>query len=105
MVSDVHSDAQTSIKINQDANIYVSEIDPNSCVSLDLAAGRQGYLLLIEGSAEVSVSGQASQLDRHDSAEVFGPSTITVSSQDQIAAHILLVEMAYTGKGRRDLDE
>eukprot|EP00602_Paraphysomonas_sp_CaronLab_P012784 CAMPEP_0185042184 /NCGR_PEP_ID=MMETSP1103-20130426/42201_1 /TAXON_ID=36769 /ORGANISM="Paraphysomonas bandaiensis, Strain Caron Lab Isolate" /LENGTH=186 /DNA_ID=CAMNT_0027582207 /DNA_START=191 /DNA_END=751 /DNA_ORIENTATION=+ len=70
MVSDVGSPAETPIKINQDTNIYVTEISKDEKVTMQLSSGRQGYLLMIEGSACISVNGDNETLDRHDGAEV-----------------------------------
>jgi len=53
LVSDVKNTAvQTAIKINQDANIFVSEFSRQ--VSFPLREGRQAYVLCIEGSATLT---------------------------------------------------
>jgi len=118
LVRDVQSDPATvdtenTIGINCDANIFVAEIDANhdQPVEMTLAAGRQGYLLCMEGGASIRMTGGEDtaqsfeeRLDRHDAAELFGPATLAVkptSGQDKV--HVLLVEMAYTGPGRTDL--
>ena len=52
-MSDVKNTAvQTAIKINQDANIFVSEFSRQ--VSFPLRAGRQAYVLCIEGSVTLT---------------------------------------------------
>lgn len=117
LVRDVRSDpaavnAVSTIAINCDANIFVAEIDANydQPVEMTLAAGRQGYLLCMEGGAAVRMTGQETEqsfeetLDRHDAAEIFGPATLAVRpSPGQEKIHMLLVEMDYTGPGRTDL--
>mmetsp|Transcript_2186 Transcript_2186/g.3439 ORF Transcript_2186/g.3439 Transcript_2186/m.3439 type:complete len:326 (+) Transcript_2186:63-1040(+) len=124
LVSDVKDETPTAVKINQDANIHVTEVMPGQSVDFELKAGRQAYLLCVEGDAHLKMTAadatagsgsgleEEQQLQQHDSAEVFGPSTLTIAPLDSSAttnestpgaAHVLLVEMAYTGVGRTDL--
>ncbi len=104
LVSDVKNTAAPApIKINQDANIYVAEITTGNTVSFDLANGRQGYLLCMEGSAQLEGAHGSESLDRHDAAEVFGSNSFTVTPLNGQSAHLLLVEMEFTGIGRSDL--
>ena len=105
LVSDVLSPFPTAIKINQDANIYVTEVCFGQTVHFELQEGRQAYLLCIEGDALISGAHGQESLTRHDAAEVFGPNTFAVTAQgaNQSPAHLLLVEMAYSGVGRTDL--
>jgi redox-sensitive bicupin YhaK (pirin superfamily) len=73
-------------------------------VEFSLQNGRQAYLLCVEGNARISGQHGEEYLEQHDAAEVFGPNVFTVSSADAAApAHVLMVEMAYTGAGRTDL--
>jgi redox-sensitive bicupin YhaK (pirin superfamily) len=103
LVSDSQDSATTTpIKINQDANIHVTEVFPGSTVDFQLREGRQAYLLCVEGSATFTGTHGSELLEQHDAAELFGPNVITVTPGDK-AAHLLLVEMAYTGVGRTDL--
>ncbi len=51
----------------QDARIFVSEVEPGKSATLEIAAGRQAYLLCVEGAC--SVDG-ADGLERHDAAEL-----------------------------------
>ena len=106
-MSDVKAANDAPIKINQDANIYVTEVMPGNTVELKLEAGRQGYLLCVEGTADISGSDQLShQLEQHDAAEVFGTYTFTVTPSEGVTSvHMLLVEMQFTGPGRSDLIE
>jgi redox-sensitive bicupin YhaK (pirin superfamily) len=48
-VSDVQSAVNTPIKINQDANIFVTEVEAGKEVDFIIEQGRQAYLLCIEG--------------------------------------------------------
>ena len=115
LVSDVlNTSTSTPIKINQDANIHVAEIDAGKAVTFVLAAGRQAYLLCMEGGASVKDSGVV--FKRHDAAELVGPLSfslvgekstrdVTTKDDDENTAHVLIVEMAeVTGSGRKDVE-
>jgi redox-sensitive bicupin YhaK (pirin superfamily) len=92
------------IKINQDANIFVSEVEPGKVVCIDIKEGRQGYLLCVEGEALVKGATTSIQIARHDAAEITGPNELSLSSQTNEKAHFLLVEMKYEkGSGRSDI--
>lgn len=93
----------TPIKINQDANIHVTEVFPGHSVDFELKEGRQAYLLCIEGSATFTGLHGEEHLEQHDAAELFGPNVITATPSGDSAAHMLLVEMKYAGIGRTDL--
>jgi quercetin 2,3-dioxygenase len=110
MVSDVTGSLDTPVKINQDANIFVTEVTSGGSSSLTIGAGRQAYFLLVEGHGLVTTTNQnlkeESELDQHDGAEIFGPCTLTLtpsSSSSSASVHALVVEMAETGPGREDL--
>jgi len=96
LVSDVRDAAQTPVKINQDANVLVTE--GSNAVSLHIQQGRQAYLLCMEGSVALSSS---AVLRRHEAAELLGPCSLVATPQGTM--HLLMVEMAYTGPGRSDL--
>lgn len=102
------------IQINQDANIHVAELDAGRSVHFEVQEGRQAYLLCLEGSVTLQGSGLGKndlalqeQLDRHDAAEIYGPLSFTLTAETLVdtkeGAHMLLVDMPYTGQGRRDL--
>jgi hypothetical protein len=133
MVSDVAAAHNTPVKINQDANLYVSEVTPGSSSSITIAAGRsilfpphsspsfcpyirQAYFLLVEGDGHLTLVNkdqqEESELNQHDAAELFGPCTLTLtpstcssssSSSSAPSVHALLIEMTETGPGRRDI--
>ena len=105
LVSDVENTAvQTPVKINQDANIHVTEVFPGTQAEFVLHDGRQAYVLCIEGSAIFTGTHGSEVLIQHEAAEVYGPNVLTVTTADTTeSTHLLLVEMAYTGKGRTDL--
>lgn len=104
-MSDVLSKEETPIKINQDANIHIVELDYSKSVSMEIREGRQAYLLCMEGSIDI-LGGINQQLVRHDGAEITGPMTLIISPTllaQNLVAHILLVEMKFAGDGRKDL--
>ena len=52
MVSDIHEDAP--ITINQDVNIYTILLDEGNIADINVAFGRQAYLMQIEGFSTVN---------------------------------------------------
>ena len=106
LVSDVRQDQTAApIKINADANIFVTEIDAGASVPFAVAVGRQAYVLMVEGGGSLSDgAGAAVSLARHDAAEVRGPAALTASSAAEARSHWLVVEMALdASSGRKDL--
>ena len=102
LVTDVQNrDSSVPIKINQDANIYVAEIDLNNIVHFNVMVGRQAYLLCIEGSIELKTTDTKLKLLRHDAAEIKSVN-IELSSVES-TAHVLIIEMALCKDGRTDL--
>ncbi len=102
LVTDVQNrDSSVPIKINQDANIHVAEIDLNNTVNFNVMNDRQAYLLCMEGSIEVKTKDRTLKLLRHDSAEIKSINVEVTSVENK--AHVLIVEMALTRDGRTDL--
>lgn len=99
LVSDVQSSDSCPIKINQDAKIFVTQIDEGKSVQFDLQSNRQAYLLCIEGETSVTGDHGSAKLSRHDAAELVGPNKLTFTGK----SHLLMVEMEKTGGGRTDL--
>jgi hypothetical protein len=101
-----HTSSNTPIKINQDANFYATEILPSYSLTLEVASGRQGYLLCIEGNINITNldGNHETLLDMYDAAELYGPSKFSITPTSDTLAHLLFVEVAYTGQGRGDLD-
>ena len=92
-MSDVRSAAPPGVKINQDANIFVSELDPGTTLHFDVQSHRQLYFLCMEGdcvlqqrdqcsdseagsastdAADGSGQRQTVKLQRHEAAELYG---------------------------------
>ncbi|HSD38135.1 MAG TPA: pirin family protein [Rhodocyclaceae bacterium] len=82
---------EVSLHLNQDVNLYVSEItDLDARVSFSLKAGRQAYINNFEGS--VDINGIATLAER-DSLEIIGPAELDFSLADE-RAHFIIIEMA-----------
>lgn len=105
IVQDIQdNNSNCPIKINQDANIFVSEIEPGKIVNIEIKEGRQAYLLCIEGDGLVQGKTSSIQISRHDAAEIVGPQQLSFSSQTDNKAHFLIVEMKHEkGSGRSDI--
>eukprot|EP01031_Cornospumella_fuschlensis_P033581 gene33581-40624_t len=104
LVADVQNkDVDTPIKINQDANIFVSELSGDQTLTYTVSENRQAYFLCMEGDVELQAAGLSKEvLNRHDAAELYGPLEVQVKAQRE-GAHVLVVEMQHTGQGRSDL--
>jgi redox-sensitive bicupin YhaK (pirin superfamily) len=75
------------INIYQDANMYVSELDPNKSLTFELGKNRQLYVKLMEGDAKIN----GIDFKEGDAAEV-SDEDLNVEALSHV--HILLVEMA-----------
>lgn len=86
--------AQPPVAINQDANIFVSELDGGLALPFEVKAGRQVYFVCLEGDVTVGHSeGASTALEAHDAAEVVGAMQLDVKA-GPAGAHCLVVEMA-----------
>mmetsp|Transcript_17596 Transcript_17596/g.44463 ORF Transcript_17596/g.44463 Transcript_17596/m.44463 type:complete len:273 (+) Transcript_17596:225-1043(+) len=102
LVSDVKNKATTTpVEINQDCNMYVTELTNGSSLDFKVDAGRQAYMLCMEGACDVSGPHGEEKLARHDAAEVVGATSLKVTASHEEGAHVLLVEMKGNGDGSR----
>jgi len=69
--------ADGSVRIHQDARMYVSRLAPGQSLSAELAAGRLGYLHLVSGA--VTVNGES--LAGGDAAKVRDESRLTIGAE------------------------
>lgn len=98
LVSDVAARAKTPVQINQDCNVFVTELGPGMAAPpLQLDARRQAYMLCVEG--EVSLEGTSQLLRQHDGAEVKGPGALQLLAGSE-GALALVFEMAETDDSR-----
>jgi redox-sensitive bicupin YhaK (pirin superfamily) len=84
IVSSTNGDAP--IKINQDANIYVVELDKDKEIDFKVGQGRQAYLVQIEGSSEINNI----VLNDRDALEIV-EEDIIIKAKD--TSHVLIIEM------------
>ena len=76
-----------ALRINQDANIFVSEVDKGQQLIVALEDGRQAYLLCVEGSLNVN----GIELTMGEAIEIAGETQLTLSAHKD--SHLLMVEM------------
>ncbi|NMA48788.1 MAG: pirin family protein, partial [Tissierellia bacterium] len=74
------------IKINQDANIYVLELDKDKEIDFKVGQGRQAYLVQIEGSSEI----KDIVLNDRDGLEIVEEDIIIKAKN---TSHVLIIEM------------
>lgn len=106
LVSNVSdSSVSTPVEINQDTDMWTAELEQDQTVFHHLSAGRQGYLLCIEGT--ISVNGRS--LRKYDACEICGEGEIEVNATStemtengQLAHLILFVMEQLPGSGRSD---
>jgi redox-sensitive bicupin YhaK (pirin superfamily) len=92
--SEGNTNSEAPIRIHADINMYATVLDPGAELTFPVASGRQAYLVLIEGEAEVS----GLKLQARDAAEIVeedihvraGAGSDTGSEE----AHLLVIEMA-----------
>ena len=125
LVSDMQDEStSTPVQIEQDANIFVAELDQGQSLALSLRGNRMVYILCVEGAVKVSSEGcDEVLLQRHDGCEVT-PLVSCVEGNDvrdsdlmfeavgsenmaegesELSAHVLVFEMAHVpGAGRKD---
>eukprot|EP00747_Dinoflagellata_sp_TGD_P181566 gnl/TRDRNA2_/TRDRNA2_35445_c0_seq1.p1 gnl/TRDRNA2_/TRDRNA2_35445_c0~~gnl/TRDRNA2_/TRDRNA2_35445_c0_seq1.p1 ORF type:complete len:296 (-),score=47.03 gnl/TRDRNA2_/TRDRNA2_35445_c0_seq1:124-1011(-) len=90
VVSDAAGKVKADVQINQDCNMFVTELSPGSAAPpFNIQDGRQVYMLCLEGSA--SMGGQ--EIRRHDAAKIDGGLSLDLLA-GQEGAYVLLVEMA-----------
>jgi len=82
--------ADGSVRIHQDARMYVSRLSAGQALAADIAAGRLGYLHVIQGS--VSVNGQ--RLDGGDAAKIRDEGRLAISAEGD--AELLLFDLPPT---------
>lgn len=98
---------KTPVKLNQDVNCHAAELELGKSVSIDIPAGRQAYLLCVEGKLKINCE----QLEKHDGCEIVGSSesiaieaTGVEETENGKVAHFLMFEMnEVPGSGRKDL--
>ena len=85
IVSSKNGDSE--IKINQDANFYLTELEEGKELEFKVGAGRQAYLVQIEGDSEIN----GLSLNAKDGMEVI-EEDITIKAKTK--SHVLVIELA-----------
>jgi len=75
------------IKINQDTNIYVLELDENEEIDFPVEIGRQAYLIQIEGGSQI----KDITLEERDALEIVEEN---IAIKALKVAHFMVIEMA-----------
>mmetsp|Transcript_41421 Transcript_41421/g.77086 ORF Transcript_41421/g.77086 Transcript_41421/m.77086 type:complete len:306 (-) Transcript_41421:91-1008(-) len=103
VVSDAESPTKAAVQIQQDCNVFMTELSPSKAApSLFLDAGRQGYMLCVEGSATLTDgSGKVHNIEQHDGIELKGPLSCEPLAGAK-GAMLLMFEMQETSDSRRD---
>jgi len=99
IVSDVRSSVETSVKVNQDVNIYACLLEKDHSVDIQVEEQRQVYFLCIEGELKITHEDITIQHSEHDGAEMKGPLQLHFESSSP-QSHFLLVEMVKTNHSR-----
>ncbi|WP_304546453.1 pirin family protein [Sulfurimonas microaerophilic] len=86
IVSSENSDAQ--IKLHQDVNIYVSELEAGKTLNFDLGVDRQVYFVVIKGELTLN----ALELSAHDACECVDETSLEIKALSD--THFLFIEMA-----------
>eukprot|EP00804_Cyclotella_cryptica_P017622 CCRYP_006758-RA/>CCRYP_006758-RA protein AED:0.42 eAED:0.42 QI:0/-1/0/1/-1/1/1/0/290 len=112
LVSDAQNAAvKTPVEIEQDANLFVAELDRGQSISFIANHDRMAYILCVEGTVNVSSGAYEVKMDRHDGCEVTPVASSYASSKDLVfragdeaSAHVLVFEMEHIqGAGRKDI--
>lgn len=80
------------IKVNQDVNFYITEIEAGKEMEFEVKEGRQAYVVQIEGKSEIN----STAMNPRDGLETIGES-LKIAALEK--SHILVIEM----KEREDL--
>ncbi len=84
----VSSDTGTApVQIFQDANIYVTEIEPDHTLTFKVEPGRQAYLVEIEGKSLINEI----PMNSRDAMEIVEEDIMIVANEK---SHIMIIEMA-----------
>ncbi|WP_320035811.1 pirin family protein [Halarcobacter sp.] len=82
------TNGEAKVKIHQDINMYVSELDKNKELEYDIKTNRQIYFVLIEGKANINDI----ILDYGDALEITEEKSIKIEALEN--SHFLFIEMA-----------
>jgi quercetin 2,3-dioxygenase len=81
---------QNVTRINQDTNIFVSEIQAGRRLGMDQPPGRQVYLACLEGTLSVNDM----PLNTGDALKIWDEKRLTLTPEEDV--HLIMVEMPET---------
>lgn len=81
-------DGDSIIKINQDANFYVTELEEGKELEFKVGSGRQAYLVQIEGESDIN----GISLSQRDGMEVIEEDIVVKAKSNK--SHVLVIELA-----------
>lgn len=91
VVSDSDGKVPAPVQINQDCNMFVTELSPDlAAPPFSIQEGRQVYMLCLEGTVAM---GAGQELRRHDAAKLQGQLTVDLVAGAE-GAFVLVVEMS-----------
>ena len=82
-----NTDSAAPIRVHSDINTYATMLTGEKPIDFTVGEGRQAYLVLIEGEADIN----GIKMNMRDGMEII-EETITITPKDK--AHILVIEMA-----------
>lgn len=82
-----HMNSEAPIRIHADANIYATIISKGKEMTFDVKEGRQAYMVLLEGEAEIS----GIHLNMRDALEIT-EEAVTIKALEE--SHVYVIEMA-----------
>jgi len=89
-----NNDTNAPIRLHQDVNIYVSELDHGKTISYDLGKDRQAYLVCPEGS--VKINGVV-ELETRAAVRLYGDAKLDIvavgKDEQGPSAHFMMIEM------------
>lgn len=80
-------DGDSQVKINQDANFYVTELEEGKELEFKVGTGRQAYLVQIEGKSDIN----GISLNDKDAMEIV-EEDITIKAKTK--SHVLVIELS-----------
>ena len=84
----------SEVKIHQDVNIYVSQLEENKTLTFDIEQNRQLYFVQIEGQSQIN----SVILEESDAVEITKEAKITIQSLSK--SHFLFIEMKQEDESR-----
>ena len=91
MVSDISKGFETPVKLHQDVNLFVAELDSGNTLEFEVKHGRSLYALVIETVDGDTIIG-GKKLKQHSAIKISQPGSIPFISPTKGRSHILIVD-------------